>query len=78
MDSEIIKRTTLKAIFLDERLENILTLKGGNALHLHGLTKRESQDLDFSIRENIRLAKKMKELFLKVILKRHLKKKAIT
>ncbi|MBA8777357.1 nucleotidyl transferase AbiEii/AbiGii toxin family protein [Staphylococcus schleiferi subsp. coagulans] len=58
MDSEIIKRTTLKAIFLDERLENILTLKGGNALHLHGLTKRESQDLDFSIRESIRLAEK--------------------
>lgn len=56
MDSETIKRTTLKAIFSDEHLENILTLKGGNALNLHGLTKRESQDLDFSIKENIRLA----------------------
>ena len=56
MDSETIKRTILKAIFSDEHLENILTLKGGNALNLHGLTKRESQDLDFSIKENIRLA----------------------
>lgn len=56
MDPDTIKRTILTAIFSSERLENILTLKGGNALHLHGLTKRESQDLDFSIKESIRLS----------------------
>ena len=71
MDSETIKRTTLKAIFSDEHLENILTLKGGNALNLHGLTKRESQDLDFSIKENIRLAENEEAFFLKIILLKH-------
>ena len=56
MDAETIKRTTLKAVFSDEHLESVLTLKGGNALNLHGLTQRESQDLDFSIKESIRLS----------------------
>lgn len=57
MNPDTIKRTAIKAIFSDERLEDILTLKGGNALNLHGLTKRESQDLDFSIKEQVRLSK---------------------
>lgn len=56
MDPETIKKTTIAAIFSDEKLEDILTLKGGNALYLHGLTKRESQDLDFSIKESIRIS----------------------
>ncbi|HSH51063.1 MAG TPA: nucleotidyl transferase AbiEii/AbiGii toxin family protein [Bacteroidales bacterium] len=57
MNPDVIKLTAIKAIFSDEKLEDILTLKGGNALNLHGLTKRESQDLDFSIKEQVRLSK---------------------
>lgn len=74
MNPDTIRQIILTAIFSSERLENILTLKGGNALHLHGLTQRESQDLDFSIKESIRLSEeeegkifehKISEAFLK-------------
>ena len=57
MNADEIRLTVIKAIFSTPHLEEILTLKGGNAMKLQGLTDRESQDLDFSIKENIRLSK---------------------
>lgn len=57
MNADEIRLTVIKAIFSTPQLEDILTLKGGNAMKLQGLTDRESQDLDFSIKENIRLSK---------------------
>ena len=56
MNADEIRLTVIKAIFSTPQLEEILTLKGGNAMTLQGLTDRQSQDLDFSIQENIRLS----------------------
>ena len=56
MNADQIRLTVIKAIFSNPQLEEILTLKGGNAMKLQGLTDRQSQDLDFSIQENIRLS----------------------
>lgn len=47
MNADEIRSTVIKAIFSTPQLEAILTLKGGNAMKLQGLTDRESQDLDF-------------------------------
>ena len=52
-----IRMTCLTAIFSNSDLSSLLTLKGGNALKLLGITKRQSQDLDFSIAESKRLDK---------------------
>lgn len=57
MNPNKIRETVLKAIFSNDQLMDILTLKGGNAMKILQLTTRESQDLDFSIREGIRLDK---------------------
>lgn len=54
MTPDEIRNTVLKAIYSEESLIDILVLKGGNALRLLGVTNRESQDLDFSIKEEIR------------------------
>lgn len=56
MNADQIRLTVIKSIFSNPQLEEILTLKGGNAMKLQGLTDRQSQDLDFSIQENIRLS----------------------
>ena len=48
MNADEIRLTIIKAIFSTPQLEDILTLKGGNAMKLQGLTDRESQDLDFA------------------------------
>lgn len=45
----------IKGIFSDDDLFEILTLKGGNAMALLDITDRASQDLDFSIKQGIRL-----------------------
>lgn len=58
MTPDEIRNTTLKAIFSNERLNKNLVLKGGNALKLYGIVDRESQDLDFSIKETIRFTEK--------------------
>ncbi|WP_285005346.1 MULTISPECIES: nucleotidyl transferase AbiEii/AbiGii toxin family protein [Lactococcus] len=58
MTPDEIRNTTLKAIFSNERLNKNLVLKGGNALKLYGIVERESQDLDFSIKETIRFTEK--------------------
>ncbi|MDH6365656.1 putative nucleotidyltransferase component of viral defense system [Enterococcus sp. PF1-24] len=52
-----IRKLILKVIYSEEQLLEVLVLKGGNALNLHGITNRESQDLDFSIQEEIRFTK---------------------
>lgn len=70
MDADDIRLTVVKAIFSVPKLEDILTLKGGNAMKLQGLTDRQSQDLDFSIKENIRLSIEQDgPLFLKILQK---------
>lgn len=58
LTADQIRTLVLQAIFSNDRLANLLTLKGGNALKIQGHTNRESQDLDFSIREHERLAEK--------------------
>jgi len=68
MTPDQIRLIILKAIFSNEELEEILTLKGGNALKLYGVTERQSQDLDFSIKETVRLSKNRHEgLFYSVL-----------
>lgn len=57
MDAQEIRNTVLKAIYSDSELVEVLVLKGGNALRLHNVTNRESQDLDFSVKEEIRFSK---------------------
>lgn len=64
-----IRMTCLTAIFSNSDLSSLLTLKGGNALKLLGITKRQSQDLDFSIAESKRLDKKIHgPIFLRLFL----------
>ncbi|HEM4990500.1 TPA: nucleotidyl transferase AbiEii/AbiGii toxin family protein [Streptococcus suis] len=57
MTPDEIRNTILKAIYSDTELVENLVLKGGNALKLHRIVDRESQDLDFSIKETIRFTK---------------------
>ncbi|MDW8743741.1 nucleotidyl transferase AbiEii/AbiGii toxin family protein [Streptococcus suis] len=57
MTPDEIRNTILKAIYSDTELVKNLVLKGGNALKLHRIVDRESQDLDFSIKETIRFTK---------------------
>ena len=65
-----IRSICLTAIFSNNELSQLLTLKGGNALKLLGLTERQSQDLDFSISESRRLdIKSHKILFESLITK---------
>lgn len=65
MNADEIRLTVIKAIFSTPQLEDILTLKGGNAMKLQGLTIRESQDLDFlSKRISVCQKNKTSPLFL--------------
>lgn len=53
MDLTRIKRLVIVAMFSDDELMEQLVLKGGNALDIiHGVVKRGSVDLDFSIAED--------------------------
>lgn len=54
MTPDDIRKIVLKSLFSTDKLVDILTLKGGNALKLLGITERQSQDLDFSIKKDIR------------------------
>ena len=56
MTPDEIRNTILKAIYSNEQLNENLVLKGGNALKIHGIVERESQDLDFSLKETIRFS----------------------
>lgn len=60
----------IKGIFSDDDLLEILTLKGGNAMALLEITDRASQDLDFSIKQGVRLSKKEDEPKFKKALSR--------
>jgi len=57
VDHNEITETVLKAIYSKEDLFKNLVLKGGQALRIHEITSRQSQDLDFSIKEEIRFTK---------------------
>lgn len=46
-----IRNLVLQAIYLNDPLSSIMVLKGGSALSLQNLTRRESFDLDFSLLE---------------------------
>ena len=54
MTPDDIRKIVLKSLFSTDELIDVLTLKGGNALKLLGITERQSQDLDFSIKKDIR------------------------
>lgn len=47
MDADDIRLTVVKAIFSVPKLEDILTLKGGNAMKLQGLTDRQFSRFGF-------------------------------
>jgi predicted nucleotidyltransferase component of viral defense system len=50
---EKIKKITLKAMYSDDDLMEILVLKGGNAIDLiYGISSRSSLDLDFSMQSD--------------------------
>ncbi len=50
LDLENVRRAVIRALAADDRLGDLLVLKGGNALRLvHQLGIRTSQDLDYSI-----------------------------
>ena len=51
MDYKEIRKLAIQAIYLNDDLSDILVLKGGNALSILELTRRESYDLDFSLYE---------------------------
>ena len=75
MTPDEIRNTILKAIYSDSDLTENLVLKGGNALKLFNITNRESQDLDFSIRETVRFSeenegKKLKKLIVEAFSKK--------
>ncbi|MEK4750931.1 nucleotidyl transferase AbiEii/AbiGii toxin family protein [Niallia sp. FSL W8-0177] len=49
----------VQAIFSDDKLMEIVTLKGGNAMQLLELTNRASQDLDLSIKQGIKMSEEI-------------------
>ena len=50
---EEIKKITLKAMYSDDELMEMLVLKGGNAIDLiYGVSSRSSLDLDFSMQSD--------------------------
>lgn len=51
MDIHEIKSLILHAIYLDDKLSELLVLKGGSALEIYKLSERSSLDLDFSLFE---------------------------
>jgi len=57
----LFRDLAIKGIFSDDDLLEILTLKGGNALALLEITDRASQDLDFSIKQGVKLTKEEHE-----------------
>jgi len=60
----------VKAIFSDDNLMEIVTLKGGNAMQLLELTNRASQDLDFSIKQGIKMSEEVEGALFKKSLER--------
>ena len=63
MDYKEVRKLAIQAIYLNDDLSNILVLKGGNALSILELTRRESYDLDFSLYECAMEAEELEEKF---------------
>lgn len=61
---------TVQAIFSNDTLMEALTLKGGNAMQLLDITDRASQDLDFSIKQGIKLSEEVEGKMFKDSLER--------
>lgn len=61
---------TVQAIFSNDTLMEALTLKGGNAMQLLEITDRASQDLDFSIKQGIKLSEEVEGKMFKNSLER--------
>ena len=60
----------VQAIFSNDDLMEIVTLKGGNAMQLLDLTSRASLDIDFSIKQGRRISEEVEgELFKKSLQK---------
>lgn len=68
----------VEAIFSNDKLMEIVTLKGGNAMQLLDLTSRASQDLDFSIRQGIKMSEEVEGELFKKSLKRIFKEHELT
>lgn len=64
------RNLTIQGIFSNDDLMEILTLKGGNAMQLLEITDRASQDLDFSIRQGIKLSAEVEGVAFKESLDR--------
>lgn len=64
------RNLTIQGIFSNDDLMEILTLKGGNAMQLLDITNRASQDLDFSIRQGIKLSAEVEGVAFKESLDR--------
>lgn len=60
----------VQAIFSDDELTEIVTLKGGNAMQLLELTNRASQDLDFSIKQGRKMSEEIEGPLFKKSLSR--------
>lgn len=65
MEQEEIRNIIITSIFGNDNLFDKLTLKGGNALALQGISQRASQDLDFSINEGLQMDKEKYEPIFK-------------
>ena len=63
LDYKEVRKLAIQAIYLNDDLSNILVLKGGNALSILELTRRESYDLDFSLYECTMEAEELEEKF---------------
>lgn len=63
MDYKQIRKLAIQSIYLNDDLSDILVLKGGNALSILELTRRESYDLDFSLYECSFTADELKTIF---------------
>lgn len=67
----------VQAIFSDDTLTEIVTLKGGNAMQLLDLTSRASQDLDLSIMQGRKLSEENEGIRFKKSLERIFEEKGL-
>ncbi|UYB50293.1 nucleotidyl transferase AbiEii/AbiGii toxin family protein (plasmid) [Lysinibacillus capsici] len=63
----------VQAIFSNDDLMEIVTLKGGNAMQLLDLTSRASLDIDFSIKQGRRISEEVEGELFKKAFKKYLK-----
>lgn len=68
----------VQAIFSNDNLMEILTLKGGNAMQLLEITSRASQDLDFSIKQGMKMSEEVEGEMFKKSLQKIFKEQGLT